>query len=256
MTPFVLQHRERLDRLGRDVAQHGRGDLHAVQHQQRTRVRTEGRDTAHVEVGAVVTRLARALGGDHARDVAREARGEVTRSHHQLARLHRLHGAHQRLLLLGTETHHDHFVDLGLLLDHGHQSEQIGIAYRDLLGVVTDHFEYYGLGIRRHLDRVCSVHVRRDADRGILLHIDRNAYQRFVVARSDDETLQNTFFVLVLRICRRRFRRLGGPIFRFGSECRRSDQNARAQHQRRETPNRKAKHPFNGKIPHRLKVKE
>ena len=193
----ILQHRERLDRLGRYVAQHLGRDLHAVQHDQGSRVRTEGRDTADVERSAVVARLARTLRGNHTRNVTGKRSGKVTRRNDQIARLDGLHGTHQRLLLLRTESDHHDLVDLRTLLDHRHQSEQIGVVDGDLLHIVAQHVEDHGLGTLGQLELILTVRVGGNAHLGRLLDVDSHTCKRLVVGRSDDDTLQYTVLLLI-----------------------------------------------------------
>ena len=188
----VAQDRKRLDRLGRNVVEHLRDDLHAVENQQRRFVSPEGRDAANPEIRTVGAGFARRLGRDDAGDLARERGREVARRHLERTGTHDLHGSHQTLLLLRAEGHDHHVVHDVRRLDQRHELEQFDIGDGDLLGVVAQKSEGDVFRSRRHLEGVVAVDVRGGAD-GRPLDIDRNTDDGLVVGRRDHRPLQDDF---------------------------------------------------------------
>ena len=183
----VLEHRERLDGLGRDVVEHLVGDFHAVEDQQRRLSRSEGRDSADPEIGAVGARLARFLHGDHAGDLAAERGREVARRGLQVARLDRLHGAHERLFLLHAEADHHHVFEFVRSVGQRDEFEEVDVPDGNFLGVVAQERNGDRLGRSGHGQFVVAAGVGGRADVRAL-NIDVGSDDGLVVGRGDDRS--------------------------------------------------------------------
>ena len=180
----VLEHRERLDRLGRHVVEHVAQHLHAVEDDQRCVARPEGRNAADVEGGAVVAGFARGLARDHAGDVAGERRGQRTGGDIQVGGFYGGdRGDHRLLFLRAVADDHD-FVERVALLGERYELEQLGILDVELLRVETDVREGHVFRFGGNGEGVRAVAVGDRAGRRSF-DVDHHAGQRRVVGAGD-----------------------------------------------------------------------
>ena len=159
----ILEDRERLD-LGRvHVVER---TLDAVDQHQRRSASGESADAANPEIRIILARLARALHGDHARELSREVVAQrAVGADLQVLRGKALDSPHDAQFLLRAVAHDDHFVEFGNLLFED-DVEVDPAADHDLLRLVADKTEAQDAFLVGNIDEETAFGIGRNALRG------------------------------------------------------------------------------------------
>ena len=160
----VLEDREILDHLGGEGVQIVRGALHAVDQDQRILCGLgKGAYAANSEISSVGARLSGLLHRDHAGDAACKTVRQVGGGHLHVGGLERLDRANDALLLLLSESDHDHLFHHPVVLVEDDVADAFGPG-RDLLVQVAD-VAVNERCMQRDVDHVRTVDIGRHSDR-------------------------------------------------------------------------------------------